>query len=226
MSVRGAERLAEEFRKSDPRELHGDCPSAARLWAAVAGELAPEEVRDLVDHTASCVDCSVAWRVALEVHREGASEAPGASILPFRSRLAHSLLPGGLTLVAAGIAAGLLFLGPWTNSNRKGPLELEGNSERGAKRPLASLTGPAVQPRDAVVLRWSAYPGAERYSVTVMNPSLDVLYRGFDLPTTELRIPTEALPPPPSGGRALWSVQAILPGGRTVDSDVFTVDFQ
>jgi len=223
MSVGDADHLAEEFRKSDPRELRDDCPSAALLWAATAGELAPEEVRTLVDHTASCVDCSVAWRVALEVHREDAPEAPGPSVLPFRSPVRRSLIPGGLTLLAAGIAAGLFFLGPWRQPSS---LELEDKAERGDKRPLDSLIPPGVQPRDALVLRWNPYPGAERYSVTVMSSSLDVLFQGFDISTNELRVPPQALSTQPSKGRALWSVKAILPGGRTVDSSVFAVDFQ
>jgi len=222
MPVLDGEQLAEQFRKTDPRELRDDCPAAAQLWAGVTGELAPEEVRKVVDHTARCADCSIAWRVALEVNRE-TSEAPVAALLPFHSRPARSLLlPGGLTLLAAGIAGALFFQGPWTHPNRNDSLELE----RGAKRPLDSRTALGVQPRDAVVLRWSPYPGAERYSVTVMSPSLEVLFRGFGVSTAELRIPPEALSAQPSGGRVLWSVQAILPGGRTVDSDVFTVDFQ
>jgi hypothetical protein len=225
MPVRDAERLAEEFRRTDPRELRADCPSAAQLWQAVAGELAPEKVRALVDHTASCVDCSIAWRVALEVLREDRG-APAAPVVPLRPRLPRSLLlPGGLTLVAAAIVAGLFFLGPWArHPSRSGTLALEEASERGAKRPLASLTAPGLHPKDAVVLRWSPYPGAERYSVTVMNSSLDILYRQFAVTTTELRIPPEAFSAQPAGSRALWSVQAILPAGRTVDSDVFTLD--
>ena len=228
MPVRDAEALAEEFRRTDPRQLRANCPSAAHLWQAVAGELAPEKLRDVVDHTASCVDCSIAWRVALEVLREDTSEAPAASVVPLPSRFPRSLLiPGGLTLVAAGIAAGLFFGGPFaTHPSQSGPLALEESNERGAKRPMASLTAPGLHPKDAVVLRWSPYPGAERYSVTVMSSSLDLLYRQSRVTATELRIPPGALSAQPPGGRAMWSVQAILPGGRTVDSDVFTVDLQ
>ncbi len=222
MPVLDAEQLADRFRKTDPRDVRDDCPAATQLWAAVTGGLAAEEVRRVVDHTARCIDCSIAWRVALDVNRE-TPDAPGAALLPLHRRRARSLLlPGGLTLLAAGLAAALFFQGPWAHPYRSGALELE----RGIKRPLDSLTAPGPQPKDAVVLRWTPYPGAERYSVTVMSSSLEVLYRKFGVTTSELRIPPEALSTQPSGGRALWSVQAILPGGRTVDSEVFTVDFR
>ncbi|MGO9829063.1 MAG: hypothetical protein ACLPJH_02915 [Myxococcaceae bacterium] len=217
------QQLADVFQKTDPRELREDCPTAARIWEAVAGELSPEDVQPLVDHTARCVDCSIAWRVALEVHRDAGVEAPAAAVLPFRfSRARTALTASGFGLLAAGIAAAVFFQGPWTHP--KGSLEAERSSERGAKRPLDSVTASGVQPKGAVVLRWSPYPGAERYSVTVMSGSLDVLYRAFGVSGTELRLPAETLAAQPSPARVLWSVQAILPGGRAVDSDVFTVD--
>ncbi|MGO8970777.1 MAG: hypothetical protein ACLQDQ_14555 [Myxococcaceae bacterium] len=222
MGALNAEQLAEEFRTTDPRELRTDCPPSAQVWAAVAGELEPDGVHRLVAHTARCVDCSVAWRVALEVNRDGESQAPA---LPFRPRRPHLLLlPGALGLLAAGVAAAVLVQGVSRQPKALKSVVVEANSERGAKRPLGSLTAAGAQSKGAVVLRWSPYPPAQRYSVTVMSSSLQVLYQAFGLTSPELRIPPEALAAQPSGARLLWTVQAILADGRGVDSDVFTLD--
>src|SRR6185436_12643252 len=40
------------------------CPSETRIWEAFQGRLAPAEVASLLDHAASCADCSLAMRVA------------------------------------------------------------------------------------------------------------------------------------------------------------------
>ena len=77
----------------------------------------------------------------------------------------------------------------------------------------------------AVVLRWHPVDGAERYSVTVMSPSLEVLYKAYALPIAELRVPPAALAGQPSAGQVLWRVQAVLPGGRVIESPVFDADF-
>jgi len=219
MSAGDAERLAEEFRRTDPTTVHTGCPAPERIWAAVSGELNPEAVRQVVDHTAQCLDCSLAWRVALEVRREDAADVPHA-VGTIRPAVRRSLLvPGGFGLAAAAIAL-VLLRSPFMHPDQRGHADVE----RGAKRPLVSLTAPGVQHRDAVLLRWSPASEAERYSVTVMNSSLQVLYRGFGLATPELRIPPEAFSGQPSPARLLWSVEATLAGGRTIESDVFTVD--
>ena len=212
--------LADEFRKADPREVRADCPPAERIWAAVAGELVPEATREIVDHTARCGDCSVAWRIALEMSRDDEPEAGLAPVVPLRARLGRRFfIQGSVGLVAAALAV-FVLLGPWRSPPGGGPADVE----RGAKQLLISVTAPGVQPKNAVVLRWSPYPEAERYSVTVTSPALDVLYRAFGLTTTEVRIPPESLSGQPSPVRLLWSVAATLPGGRVVDSPVFTVD--
>ena len=221
MSAPDSEQLAEQFRQTDPKRVRTDCPPADRIWEAVAGELSPEAVRQIVEHTAQCMDCSIAWRVALEVGRETESDGRVASLRPLRSRAARSFLFPGVGLAAAAIAV-LLLRGPWTHPDRRGPVE----AERGSKRSLVSLNAPGTQPRNAVVLRWSPLPGAERYSVTVLSSSLDVLHRAFGLSTTEFRIPPESLSGQPSPARVLWSVEATLPGGGVIDSDVFTVDIE
>ena len=221
MATLDSHRLAEEFQKTAPKDVRADCPPAERIWAAVMGELAPQAVRETVDHTALCMDCSIAWRVALDVSREDEeSQVRVVPLLPLRSRLARSLvLPGGLGLLAAAVAIALLR-GPALVPDRTGRVDVE----RGAKHPLTSLVPPGTQPRNNIVLRWSPYPGAERYSVTVTGPSLDVLYRTFGLSTTEVRLPPEALAGQPSPAHLLWSVEATLPGGRVVESEVFKLD--
>jgi hypothetical protein len=52
------------------------CPSETRIWEAFQGRLAPAEVASLLDHAASCADCSLAMRVA---------QAMGSEAMPARA---------------------------------------------------------------------------------------------------------------------------------------------
>jgi len=47
-----------------------DCPSPETIWSAVRGELPPQTLREVVEHTARCAACAEDWRLAVEVNRQ------------------------------------------------------------------------------------------------------------------------------------------------------------
>src|SRR5438128_10363716 len=87
-----------------------DCPSPETIWAAVRGELPPQALREVVDHTARCAACAEDWRLAVEVDRQAAGQtaetAPGKVIVGrfgrFRPFAAAAALAAGL-LIAVGV---------------------------------------------------------------------------------------------------------------------------
>jgi hypothetical protein len=243
------ERFAKRFQESRPKALRSDCPSSEKLWAAAAGELSFEELRQAASHSAGCAECSEALRIALELRRASAPDARLGAVLPFRARQRWVALSGA-GLLAAAVA--LLILGPNFRTGR-GPSELARDTERGGGSarivpppggwPASQPLGPALQPgegatkilsetapgpqrRSEVQLRWTPYPSALRYNVSVMTPSFELLHRALALSKTELRVPKEALSGQPAGARLLWTVEATTANGQTVESALFTLELE
>lgn len=184
-----------------------DCPAAERIWTAVAGELPPEDLRDVVDHTAQCAVCAESWRLAVELKEEEASEA-----LPENGFWRSWLQVAALVVVIAG--AGWLLRPDGAPS--PGPVRGGDGAEISAVTPQNRAL-----PRDDFVLRWT---GPElRYEVEVTWITAEaskVVFGVQDLARTEVRVPPEALAGVPPEAVLLWEVTA-FENGEQVDRKTF-----
>lgn len=209
--------LRERFRSGLRLSDGNACPSPAELWDAAEGLLPFERLRDVVDHGASCVQCSEALRIARDVRAELPSEVPTQAASSRRRELP--------VLIGLGLAAAIgafLVLRP--------PPPGAGTVERGIAGAVPSealrALSPDHQSPGAVVLRWSAYPGARSYNVTVLTSDLSVVHRGIGLAEQQLRVPEALLRPEAATRDLLWNVDAVLPDGRTVGSPTFRLRIQ
>jgi hypothetical protein len=76
-------------------------------------------------------------------------------------------------------------------------------------------------PREDFRLRWSPGPEGSRYDVRVTTESLEVVADAQRLAEPSFLVPESALVKLPAGGRVLWRVEALLPGGERVASPTF-----
>jgi hypothetical protein len=191
------------------------CPAPETIWAGVRGELPAPQMREVLDHTASCAACAEDWRLAAEIEREAsrsATAAPGKVIVGrfgrFRSLAA-----------AAAIAAGLLVaVGVYRNSGPQEPTYRE--VEQTEVRSLLP-EGQALA-RQGAVLRWSPVPGATSYDVQVSTEDLQVVATAQGQTATEYRIPGSGLRNLAPGTKLLWQVDAVFPDGTRQSSPTFT----
>lgn len=188
-----------------PRE---DCPSAERIWTAVAGELPPEDLRDVVDHTVQCAVCAESWRLAVEL----SEEEEVFESQPENGFWRSWFQVAALVVVIAG--AGWLFRPDGAPS----PDPVRGGD--GAEISAVTPQNRAL-PRDDLVLRWT---GPElRYEVEVAwytEEASKVVFRVQDLAQTEVRVPPEALAGVPPEAVLLWEVTG-FENGEPVDHKTF-----
>ena len=187
------------------------CPPPADLWDVAAGTLPFDRSRQVVEHAARCAQCSEALRIARDVHAEVPAEAPVS--LQLASRLP---LLAGLGLAAAVGAYFLLMPAP---EDRAAVERGTAGSPGDALRALS----PDHQHPDAVVLRWSAIPGAASYNVTVLTSELTVVHQAVGISEPQLRLPAGALRQDGAARELLWTVDAVMPDGRTVGSPTFRI---
>lgn len=188
-----------------PRE---DCPAADRIWAAVEGELPPDDLRDVVDHIAKCAVCAESWRLAAELNEEEAYEAQ-----PENGFWRSWFQVAALVVVLAG--AGWLIRPDGAPST---------DPVRGGEEPGISALTPQNRalPREELMLRWTG-PDL-RYAVEVTwitAEASQVVFRVRDLAETEVRVPPEALAGVPPEAVLLWEVTAFR-NGEPVDHKTFT----
>jgi hypothetical protein len=191
------------------------CPAPETIWAGVRGELPPQQMREVLDHVASCAACAEDWRLAAEIEREAsrsATAAPGKVIVGrfgrFRSLAA-----------AAAIAAGLLVaVNVYRDSGPQEPTYR--NAEQTDVRSL--LPEGAALPRQGAVLRWSPVPGATSYDVQVSTEDLQIVATAQGQTATEYRIPESGLRNLAPGTSLLWQVDAVFPDGTRQSSPTFT----
>lgn len=191
------------------------CPAPEMIWEGVRGELPPQQMREVLDHTASCAACAEDWRLAAEIEREAsrsATAAPGKVIVGrfgrFRSLAA-----------AAAIAAGLLVaVNVYRDSGPQEPTYR--NAEQTDVRSL--LPEGTALPRQGAVLRWSPVPGATSYDVQVSTEDLQVVATAQGQTATEYRIPESGLQNLAPGTNLLWQVDAVFPDGTRQSSPTFT----
>jgi len=200
-----------------------DCPSPEILWAAVRGELPPQALREVVDHTAVCAACAEDWRLAVEVNRQAAQVDSVPAHLP--GNVIAGRFGGWRSLAAAAaLAAGLLVA---VGIYREAVVPRQPTYRETQQETVRSLVvaGQAL-PRQAAVLRWTPLPGATAYDVSVGTEDLRQVASAHGLSAAEYRLPKEALASLPAGAKLLWRVEASFPDGHRVESPTFTTHLQ
>lgn len=193
-----------------------DCPPSDQIWLAVRGELPPDELRKIVDHTATCPSCAEDWRIAMAFEEESR-----AAVVPVPDRRERSedrtARRRAWMAIAASIFAvmiGLQFLWP------KGPNPQAGY--RGGREGIHSLVQGEALPREAFLLRWEPVPGAGSYDVEVNDANLEPLYRAEGLTTPACQVPAGKLASLRPGDKVYWKVTPVARGGGALQFQTFT----
>lgn len=192
------------------------CPEVEAIWRAVHGELPSREVREFVDHTAACPACAAAWRLAGD---EGRVEAGAEAPAPFRASWTASWRVWIPAAAAALLAVAVLvaYRAPW-----RGPGIPAYRAQKTAAVDSLLEDGAAIS-REAFVLRWSPGPDGSRYRIRVTDEDLRPLVAAPPLlDRAEYAVSPEALRRVPAGGKILWQVVVVGPGGREAASETFT----
>jgi len=187
------------------------CPPAERILAAVAGELQPAELRDLLAHIAACPACAADWRLAVEMERPAGEAQEEEAYSPLSTSdhpRARRLAAWGAS-VAAAVALLVVGLLPRLHGDRSATL----------RGPQAgpTLSVPDVLPRESCVLRWSSMEGAT-YDLDVHAGDGRRVEQAAGLTTVQYQIPPVHLAEIPAGSELTWKVTANLPGGRRLAS--------
>ena len=197
-------------------------PEPDTIWAAVKGELPPQEMREVVEHTAMCASCAEDWRLAADLSKEPVAEAtrPAANVVYGRFKQWRPF--AAVAAMAAGI---LIVVGIQTDDPIK-PGQEPGyrNEQRTEVRSLLP-EGQALS-RQAAELRWAPVPGASLYNVQVTTEDLRVVASQESLTGTEYRLPERALTGLAPGSQILWQVEAVFPDGTRQTSETFFTTLQ
>lgn len=178
-----------------------------RLFAALHGDMSPEERRVVVDGLIRNPQAAAAWRLARELEPQ---ESTGVSARPWKWMSIAAML-----VILAGAA--WLFL-PWRS---EAPV-----FRGGEPRAIASLLPDDVPlSRTQPVLRWTELEGA-RYRVRVLTPELELLDETGDLVEPEYRLREDVLGKIPAGGRILWQVEGRVGGTPAVVSLTFSTQVE
>jgi hypothetical protein len=219
-----------------PRE---DCPEPEMLWDAVQGELPPDELKEVVDHTARCAVCAESWRLAVELTGETGVAEVGDDTETTNDLAAREVDDDGFWGSWLQVAALVVVLAGagWVVRNTDwlpGATGPDTAVRSGEDTGITALT-PQNQAlsRDGLTLRWTAPTptpsrsgvgeGDLRYEVEVTwvaEPASTVVFHARDLERTELAVPPEALADLPADAVILWTVTARLDGER-VDRKTF-----
>jgi hypothetical protein len=212
-------RLRAAFAAPDAAPDPESCPSPETIWSAVRGELQPQQLREVLDHVASCAACAEDWRLAAELNRQQAAEAVTVPGKVIQGRFGWRSLS-----TAAAIAAALLIGVSVYRSNEVAPGQAP--TYREAEAPQAgirSLLPPGeTLPRQGAVLRWSPLPGAVSYDVEVSTEDLQPVAAAKGQTTAEYRLPESALAVLPPGSKLLWRIDAVHADGSRESSQTFT----
>lgn len=194
-----------------------NCPPAERIWAAVRGELSPEEFRAAGLHAIACEACSEAWRLALDVSSEVFhADRPVVDELPAQARAPWRVW---WRLAAAAATVSLVLIGVQIQR------ELSLTPAPGYRAQIhdsirSLLPQEAALPRDRLVLRWEGPEGAT-YDIRVATEDLRILDRATGLTAGEHLVPEQALVDLEDGARIVWQVEAVLGDGTRVVSESF-----
>ena len=225
-----------------PDGTEGERPTPETIWAAVHGELAPEDAAGIIDRLHRDPQLALEWRLALALDESepAAAEAEAARLEQEPEGGAANdrrYWLGGVLGVVAAAAVVLIVLADdgssvgegqsdskgTIESSESGPVLRAGASEAPISTPLADG---AALPREAFVLRWSAVPEASGYEVRLTTEALDPVHRSSELDEPMLEVPAAALTNYPAGTNMLWRVEALLPDGRRVASTLWRVQLE
>lgn len=212
-------RLRAAFAAPDAAPAPESCPSPETIWSAVLGELPPQQLREVLDHVASCAACAEDWRLAADLNRQQAAETATVPGKVIQGRFGWRSL-----YTAAAVAAALLIGVSVYRANEVAPGQAPAYRE--AEAPNAGIrsllpSGEAL-PRQGAVLRWSPLPGAVSYDVEVSTEDLQPVAAAKGQTTAEYRLPESALAALPPGTRLLWRVDAVHADGSRESSQTFT----
>lgn len=186
------------------------CAPPEEIWFAVEGKRSEAQVRRLLEHSISCVDCSALWRLARELN---AAARDAATPIPLWTRARRSpWVVGGGVLAAAAVL--VLAISPRV-------VRRDVSTLRGSESEVLQPAGETVLRRAHPVLRWGGAPEGSRYAVSVSTSDLTMLYRTGDLSNAELELPPNVLAGLPAGATIVWRVDATLPDGRRLRSRAF-----
>lgn len=232
--------LAAVAETATPRE---DCPEPESLWDAVQGELSPNTVKEVVDHTATCAACAESWRLAVELMNGEAGvtdltdDTGDTRFVPGDGEA--EVVDDGFwrswvqvaALVAVLAGAGLVVHHTDWLPGAAGP---DAPVRSGEETGITALTPQnRALSREDLTLRWTAPApdpagpatgdGELRYDVEVTwvtEASSTVVFRARDLERAELKLPREALAELPPDAVILWSVTAWR-DGELADRETF-----
>jgi len=191
-----------------------DCPAPERLWEAVGGLLPAEEIRELVDHTASCASCAEDWRLAHELAPEA-----GDTVASFPATSTRHYYRWGLAAAAVLVA---LIAVPLSRDRIPVDSQETVRAPAGPGVIRSQIEPGAVLSRDDCVLSWSSESEPMGgYDLLVATGELEVLIRETGLAESSYRVPAEVVSLVPGGGTILWRVEATLAAGRRVGSPTF-----
>jgi len=190
------------------------CPLPEKIWSAVCSELSTDEFDEVVDHTATCPVCSLAWQMAEKGVVETGVPRVDRSRQPWRAWY-------GLAAAAVLVAAAALViqfrepdLAPVTATPEyRAPVE---------EAVLSNLEDGAVLERDDCTLSWTG-PDEATYNILIATEDFQVLHREYGWTARSFIIPSQALQDTPSGGVIVWQVEAVLPDGTRKPSRTFRV---
>ena len=213
------QRLADALRAAGadarPRD---DCPPAEQIWRAVHLELPLDQRLRIIDHTMGCPSCAEAWRLAMELDRQGATDLED----PPHAASATFQLPGWARLAAAlAIVAVGSLLGRAVWKGFQSSDVPRGTPPAVTIRSL--LPEPASLSRDAFELQWSGGPPGTRYDVAVTTPAAEIVDAPQGLERPLHRVDPGRLSRFPPGAELKWMVTAHLPDGQVIQSDSFAV---
>lgn len=212
MTVRSrtTQALRQAFAAVDPaRTGTGACPEAGKIWDAVHGRLAAEEVRGLAGHVVTCPSCCEDWRLA----RSGTNPP----VMPVRPPRRFGLAAGLVAAAAVVFAVGLTWV--FRTAGPEPPVY----RDPGAAAIRSLVPEDVPLDRTDVVLRWSPAGEDARYDVEVSTLDLAEIASAHDLPVPKFRIPAEALQDLPPDSTLVWRVAIDFPDGARIVSDAFLV---
>lgn len=201
-------RLREAFQAEAAGEREVD---AERVWRAVAGELSPEERREIADLVALDPGYAEAWRLAVELQ----STMGRGEVVPFSKRRwlerRSWLKAAAVVLAVAGLGVLVARL-----ASPPGPVYRQPGTEA-----IDSLVEGETLPRSRCLLRWTELPEGARYTVRVTTAELAVLADETGLRESEYLVPEDRLEEVAPGAMILWQIEARLPDGSVVASETF-----
>lgn len=189
----------------------GACPEPDRIWEAVRGQLAPEEVRGIVDHVAVCASCAEDWRIAMAFEKESETRQEEAVVRRFPVRRFQPW-------IAAAAAALVLTVGGVYIQQSNKPVTVA--EYRGGETKIESRTAGDLS-RQSYLLRWTQVEGAESYDLLVTTDDLRTLADPKGLTAPEYQVPASALAGLPPGAQVYWRVTAVFPDGGRRQSQTF-----